>query len=99
MIRFLINIYTWIVLADVILSYMPQYQHYQWARMVNKLAGYSLNPVRKILPPDLPFDFSPENFGDNKVVQTILNHVDVTIHRKSDLCRKDLPFRKSKTRL
>tara|TARA_Y100001934_G_C11572969_1_gene415295 strand:- start:200 stop:358 length:159 start_codon:yes stop_codon:yes gene_type:complete len=38
---------------------MPQYQHYQWARMVNKLAGYSLNPVRKILPPDLPFDFSP----------------------------------------
>ncbi len=24
-----------------------------------------------------------ETFGDNKVIQTILNHVDVTIHRKS----------------
>ena len=31
-----------------------------------------------------PFNFSSENFGDNKVVQTILNHVDVTIHRKSE---------------
>ena len=30
-----------------------------------------------------PFNFDAENFGDNKVVQTILNHVDVTIHRKS----------------
>jgi len=25
-----------------------------------------------------------EDFGDNKVVQTILNHVDVTIHRKNE---------------
>lgn len=59
MIRFLINIYTWIVLADVVLSYVPQYQHQQWAKTINKLAGFTLNPVRKILPADLPFDFSP----------------------------------------
>jgi YggT family protein len=59
MIRFLINIYTWIVLADVLLSYVPQYQNQQWAKTVKKIAGYSLNPVRKLLPSDLPFDFSP----------------------------------------
>jgi YggT family protein len=59
MIRFLINIYTWIVLADAILSYMPQYKHHQWAKTVSKLAGYTLDPIRKILPRDLPFDFSP----------------------------------------
>ena len=59
MIRFLINVYTWIVLADVILSYMPHYQNHQWAKSIMKVAGYSLNPVRKLMPPDLPFDFSP----------------------------------------
>ncbi len=59
MIRFLINLYTWIVLADVVLSYMPHYQHHEWAKFIKKAAGYSLNPVRKILPQDLPFDFSP----------------------------------------
>ena len=30
-----------------------------------------------------PFDFDSNNFGDNKVIQTLLNHVDVTIHRKT----------------
>ena len=59
MIRFLINIYTWIVLADVVLSYFPDYQRHQWAKTIKKLAGYTLDPVRKILPADLPFDFSP----------------------------------------
>ena len=31
-----------------------------------------------------PFNFNSENFGDNKVVQTLLNHIDVTIHRKTN---------------
>ena len=28
-------------------------------------------------------NFNSGNFGDNKVAQTILNHADVTIHRKT----------------
>jgi len=39
--------------------------------------------VFEILSKGSPFDFNSENFGDNKAVQTILNHVDVTIHRKT----------------
>ena len=39
--------------------------------------------IFEILSKGSPFDFNTENFGDNKVIQTILNHVDVTIHRKS----------------
>ena len=39
--------------------------------------------IFEVLSKGCPFDFSSENFGDNKVVQTILNHVDVTIHRRS----------------
>ena len=40
--------------------------------------------IFEILSKGSPFDFNSENFGDNKVVQTILNHVDVSIHRKSE---------------
>jgi len=46
-----------------------------------KLSGSN---IFEILSKGSPFDFSSENFGDNKVVQTILNHVDVTIHRKNE---------------
>ena len=39
--------------------------------------------IFEILSKGCPFDFNSEAFGNNKVIQTILNHVDVTIHRKS----------------
>ena len=59
MIRFVINLYIYVIIADVIISFIPQYAHEPWARFINKLANYTLDPVRKILPRDLPFDFSP----------------------------------------
>ncbi len=39
--------------------------------------------IFEVLSKGCPYDFDSENFSDNKVVQTILNHIDVTIHRKS----------------
>ena len=39
--------------------------------------------IFEILSKGSPFNFDSETFGDNKVIQTILNHVDITIHRKS----------------
>jgi len=39
--------------------------------------------IFEILSKGSPFDFDSENFGDNKTAQTILNHIDVTIHRKT----------------
>ena len=39
--------------------------------------------IFEILSKGSPYDFNSEIFGDNKVVQTLLNHVDVTIHKKS----------------
>ena len=44
-----------------------------------KLSGSN---IFEVLSKGCPFDFSPENFGDNKVVQTILNHVDVILHHQ-----------------
>ena len=40
--------------------------------------------IFEVLSKGCPFDFSSENFGDKKVVQTILNHIDVTIHQRSE---------------
>ena len=45
-----------------------------------KLTGSN---IFEVLSKGCPFDFYSDNFGDYKVVQTILNHVDVTIHKKN----------------
>jgi sarcosine oxidase subunit gamma len=39
--------------------------------------------IFEVLSKGCPFDFNSESLGDNKVVQTILNNVDVTIHKKT----------------
>ena len=45
-----------------------------------KLSGTN---IFEVLSKGCPFNFDSDDFGNNKVVQTILNHVDVTIHRRS----------------
>ena len=40
--------------------------------------------IFEILAKGSPFNFISDNFTNNKVVQTILNHIDVTIHKKSE---------------
>ena len=59
MIRFILHLYVFVIILDSVLSYMPQYQNEPWAKFVKQLADYTLKPIRKILPQDLPFDFSP----------------------------------------
>lgn len=59
MIRFLIRLYVYLIIIDAVLSFFPSVKHYNWARAIKKAADYTLNPVRRILPKDLPFDLSP----------------------------------------
>jgi YggT family protein len=59
MIRFVINIYIYLVILDAIMSYFPQFQNQQWAKSLKQVADFSLKPIRKLLPKDLPMDFSP----------------------------------------
>lgn len=58
MIRLIINIYAFIVFVDIVLSFFPQFHREAWAKNIKKLTDYSTKPIRKLLPPDLPFDFS-----------------------------------------
>ena len=50
--------------------------------------------IFEILSKGCPFDFNSDTFSNNKVVQTILNHIDVTIHKKSE-SNVDLYVRRS----
>ena len=40
--------------------------------------------IFEILSKSCPFNFDSRDFGNNNVVQTLLNHIDVSIHRKSE---------------
>ena len=59
MIRFLLNVYAFVIIADVVLSYMPNYRNEPWRKGIAKAADYTIGPVRKVLPQDLPFDLAP----------------------------------------
>jgi YggT family protein len=59
MIRLLIRVYIFVLIADAILSYLPQYRNTTWAQKIRMIADFTCAPIRKVLPPDLPFDFSP----------------------------------------
>ncbi len=59
MIRFLLSLYAFVIILDWILGYLPDYRKTQWGQFVVKLANYSLAPIRKLVPPDLPIDPSP----------------------------------------
>ena len=58
MIRLLIDLYIFILIADIILSYLPQLRDNHYRKQINKLAELSCAPIRKILPKNQSFDFS-----------------------------------------
>jgi YggT family protein len=59
MIRALIQLYIFVLIIDVFLSFLPQVKNQPWAVAIRKAADLTCKPVRKVMPPDLPFDFSP----------------------------------------
>jgi YggT family protein len=59
MIRALIQLYIFVLIIDVFLSFLPQLRGQSWAKAIRKAADLTCAPIRKVMPPDLPFDFSP----------------------------------------
>jgi uncharacterized protein YggT (Ycf19 family) len=59
MIRFILKIYIYLIILDAIMSYFPQYRNRPWAKTLKQIADFSQNPIRKLLPADLPFDIAP----------------------------------------
>ena len=59
MIDFVLQILIYIIIADVVLSYIPNVQHQNWAQMIKKVADVPQKPIRDLLPEDLPLDPAP----------------------------------------
>jgi len=63
MIRNILDLYIFLLIFDVILSYLPQFKKYPATQYLRKVSDLSCRPMRKLLgqviPNDIPFDFSP----------------------------------------
>ena len=58
MIRLAIEIYSFVIIADAVLSWAPQFEREQWRLAIKKAAGFMVDPIRKMMPDDLGFDLS-----------------------------------------
>ncbi|MBC7537802.1 MAG: YggT family protein [Bacteriovorax sp.] len=58
-IQTLLKLYIYALIFDAILSFFPELQKHKWRRQLKRICDYSCDPIRKYLPPSLPFDFSP----------------------------------------
>ena len=59
MISNLIQIFIYIIIIDIIMSYFPQVREQQWAQTLHKIASAPQKPIRDLLPKDLPIDPAP----------------------------------------
>lgn len=55
----LLQLYIYVIIIDVILSYFPQMRSQLWAQKIHQIADVSLRPIRDMMPANLPFDISP----------------------------------------
>lgn len=58
-IRTILQLYIYLLIADAILSYFPDLERKDWRRKIHQVCDYTCAPIRKRLPPNLPIDFSP----------------------------------------
>lgn len=59
MIRLIIRLYILVLILDAIISYFPNLKYNKIAIKIKQLADFTLAPIRRVLPDDLPFDLSP----------------------------------------
>jgi YggT family protein len=59
MIHNLLQLFIYILIIDVIMSYFPQFRGQKWAQILHKIADAPQKPIREMLPQGMPFDPSP----------------------------------------
>jgi YggT family protein len=59
LIQEILRFYIFIIIADVILSYLPELRAQKWAQYIKKAADLTQKPIRDALPKNLPLDPSP----------------------------------------
>jgi YggT family protein len=59
LIHSLLQIFIYILIIDVIMSYFPQMKSQKWAQVLHQIADAPQKPIRDLLPRDLPLDPTP----------------------------------------
>jgi YggT family protein len=59
MIDLVLQIFIYITIADVLLSWVPDMRRQPWAQKLHEFASVPQKPIRDLLPKDLPLDPSP----------------------------------------
>jgi YggT family protein len=59
MITWLIQIYIYLIIADVLLSWVPEVRRQNWAQMLHRITDVVQKPIREMLPKGMPFDPTP----------------------------------------
>jgi YggT family protein len=59
MIHAILQIFIYILIFDVVMSYFPQLKVQKWARILHQIADAPQRPIRDLLPRDLPLDPTP----------------------------------------
>lgn len=59
MIHALLQLFIYILIIDVLMSYFPQVRQQKWAEMLHKIADAPQRPIREMLPKDMPLDPTP----------------------------------------
>lgn len=59
MIHSLLQLFIYLLIADIILSYFPDVRRQKWAETLHKIADAPQKPIREMLPQNLPLDPTP----------------------------------------
>jgi len=55
----LLQLYIYVIIADAIMSYIPQARGQKWAEILHKVADAPQKPIREMLPKGMPMDPTP----------------------------------------
>lgn len=59
MIDSILQVYIYVTIFDIILSYIPEVRSKNWAQMVHKSTEVIQKPIRDMLPGGMPIDPAP----------------------------------------
>lgn len=59
MIDWVLQILIYIIIADVILSWVPDIRRQPWAEKLHQFANIPQQPIRDLFPKDIPLDPAP----------------------------------------
>lgn len=59
MIHAILQLFIYVIIIDVLMSYFPQVRSQKWAETLHRIADAPQKPIREMLPKHMPLDPTP----------------------------------------